>query len=98
MEFLVIAFDKVGDQALARRLAVREEHLRAARQTVEAGKMLIGGAITDDAGRMVGSMTVVSFPDRSGFDNWLQGVPYMREGIWDRVEVHPYQTAVLRGR
>ncbi len=98
MEFLVIAFDKVGEQALARRLAVREDHLRAARRTVEAGTMLIGGAITDDTGRMIGSMTVVSFPDRCGFDSWLQGVPYMREGIWDRVEVHPYQIAVLQGR
>ena len=59
--------------------------------------MLIGGAILDDGGRMIGSMTVVSFSDRDFFDTWLAGVPYMVHGVWDRVEVLPYQTAVLQG-
>ncbi len=97
MQFLVIAYDHLDDQALARRLAVREEHLEAARRTLEAGTMLIGGAILDAGGRMIGSMTVVSFPDRDLFDTWLTGVPYMHHGVWDRVEVHPYHTAVLQG-
>ena len=97
MQFLVIAYDRLDDQALARRLAVREEHLEAARRALEAGTMLIGGAILDDGGRMIGSMTVVSFSDRDLFDTWLAGVPYMVHGVWDRVEVLPYQTAVLQG-
>lgn len=95
MQFLVIAYDKNDDQAFQRRLAVREQHLEAARRSVEAGTMLIGGAILNDAGEMVGSMTVVSFPERAGLDAWLHDVPYMRHNVWDRVEVMPYQTAVL---
>ncbi len=95
MQFLVIAYDKNDDQAVQRRLAVRERHLAAARRSIEAGTMLIGGAILNDAGEMVGSMTVVSFPDRAGLDAWLHDVPYMRHGIWERVEVRPYHTAVL---
>ncbi len=97
MQFLVIAYDKNDDQAVQRRQAVREKHLDAARRSIEAGTMLIGGAILNEAGEMVGSMTVVSFPDRAEFDAWLQSVPYMRHGIWDRVEVRPYHTAVLAG-
>ncbi|HEX2553406.1 MAG TPA: YciI family protein [Microvirga sp.] len=97
MQFLVIAYDKNDDQALHRRKAVREQHLEAARRSIEAGTMLIGGAILNDAGEMVGSMTVVSFPERTALDAWLQDVPYMRHGIWDRVEVRPYHTAVLAG-
>jgi uncharacterized protein YciI len=97
MQFLVIAYDKNDDQALQRRMAVREQHLEAARRSIEAGTMLIGGAILNDAGEMVGSMTVVSFPDRAGLDAWLHSVPYMRHGIWDRVEVKPYHVAVLAG-
>jgi uncharacterized protein len=94
MQFLVIAHDHTDDEALVRRLVVRERHLAAARRTVESGNMLIGGAILDEEGRMVGSMTVVSFPDRDAFDDWLQGVPYMKNEIWERVEVYPYHVAV----
>ena len=98
MQFLVLAYDKQDEQAVERRLSVREEHLAAAHQTVEAGTMLIGGAILDDAGQMIGSMTVLSLQNRAALDAWLKNVPYMRHGIWDRVEVHPYHTAVLRGQ
>lgn len=97
MEFLVITYDKTDDEALSRRLVVRDEHIAAARRTIESGNMLIGGAICDDSSRMIGSMTVVSFPTREAFDAWLKAVPYMRHGIWDQVEVLPYQLAVMRG-
>ena len=43
---------------------------------------------------MVSSMTVVSFPDRDTFDEWLQNVPYMKNNIWKAVEVYPYHVAV----
>lgn len=94
MNFLVIARDHTDDEALVRRLVVRERHLAAARHTIESGNMLIGGAILDEEGRMVGSMTVVSFPDRDAFDEWLRNVPYMKNNIWEKVEVYPYHVAV----
>jgi uncharacterized protein YciI len=93
MNFLVIAHDHTDDEALVRRLVVRERHQAAARRTIESGNMLIGGAILDDEGCMVGSMTVVSFPDRGAFDEWLRNVPYMNN-IWRKVEVYPYHVAV----
>ena len=95
MEFLVIAHDRTDDEALARRMVVRERHLAAARRTIESGNMLIGGAILDEEGRMVGSMTVVSFPDRTAFDHWLENVPYNKNGVWEKVEVYPYHVAVM---
>jgi uncharacterized protein YciI len=98
MEFLVIAHDKTDADALARRMAIRDEHLEAARETIRSGAMLIGGAILDDAGRMVGSMTVLSMPDRAALDAWFRQVPYVRHGIWDRVEIHPFHVAVMQGR
>jgi len=94
MEFLVIANDHTDDAALARRMVVRERHLAAARSTIESGNMLIGGAILDEEGRMVGSMTVVSFPSRAAFDRWLKTVPYNKNGVWERVEVYPFHVAV----
>jgi uncharacterized protein YciI len=97
MQFLVIARDHTDDEALVRRLVVRERHLAAARRTVESGNMLIGGAILDDERRMVGFMTVVSFPDQAAFDEWLQNVPYMKNDVWEKIEVYPYHAAVTAG-
>lgn len=94
MEFLVVAHDHTDDAALARRMVVRARHLAAARHSIGSGNMLIGGAILDEEGRMVGSMTVVSFPDRAAFDHWLENVPYNKNGVWERVEVYPYHVAV----
>lgn len=94
MEFLVIAHDHIDDAALARRMVVRERHLASARRSIESGNMLIGGAILDEEGRMVGSMTVVSFPDRAAFERWLRTVPYNKNGVWEKVEVYPYHVAV----
>ena len=94
MEFLVIAHDHTDDAALTRRMVVRERHSAASRRDIESGNMLIGGPILDGEGRMVGSMTVVSFPSRSAFDHWLKNVPYNKNGVWERVEVYPYHVAV----
>jgi uncharacterized protein YciI len=98
MDFLVIARDGTDAGALERRLAAREAHLAGARQMVADGKMPVGGAILDDAGRMVGSMTVVSFPDRAALDAWLAEDPYVRQGVWQSIEVHPFRIAVQQGR
>lgn len=97
MEFLVIAHDHTDHEALARRMVVRERHLTAARRAVASGNMLIGGATLDEEGRMVGSMAVVSFSDQGAFDEWLENVPYNKNGIWEKVEVYPCRVAVMPG-
>jgi uncharacterized protein YciI len=97
MEFLVVAHDHTDDEALARRMVVRDRHLTAARRAVASGNMLIGGAILDEGGRVVGSMAVVSFSDQAAFDEWLKNVPYNKNGIWERIEVYPYRVAVMPG-
>ena len=43
---------------------------------------------------MIGSMLLVEFPDREGVDAWLSGDPYVTEGVWQNIEVHPFRTAV----
>ena len=65
MEFLVIAHDRTDDEALAQRMVVRERRLAAARRTIRSGNALFEGATRGEEGRMVGPMTVVSFPARA---------------------------------
>ncbi len=95
MQFLVTAYDGTDPEAPARRQAVREAHLVGARRLTEQGHMLMGGAILDDAGAMIGSCCVVDFPDRAALDAWLQSDPYVTGGVWQKIEVAPFRTAVI---
>lgn len=70
MEFLVIAHDRTDDEALARRMVVRERRLAAARRTIRSGNVLFGGTTLGEEGHMVGSTAVLSFPDRIAFHKW----------------------------
>ncbi len=56
--------------------------------------MLVGGAILSGSGDMVGSMLLVEFQDRADVDAWLARDPYVTDGVWQEVEVHPFRTAV----
>jgi uncharacterized protein len=94
MQFLVIAKDGSDQDARERRKRTRPTHLASIGPLVESGKVLVGGAILDDAGEMVGSMLLVDFPDRTGVDAWLAADPYVTEGVWREIEVTPFRTAV----
>ena len=94
MQFLVIAKDGSDEEALERRKRTRPTHLASIGPLVDSGNLLVGGAILDDAGDMIGSMLLVDFPDRTGVDAWLAADPYVTEGVWREIEVTPFRTAV----
>jgi hypothetical protein len=94
MQFLVIARDGTDDEAPGRRRQTRPRHLESIRPLVDAGNVLVGGAILSESGDMVGSMVLVEFPTRDDFDGWLERDPYVTEGVWREIEVTPFRTAV----
>jgi uncharacterized protein len=94
MQFVVIARDGDDPDAPARRARVRPAHLEVIRPLVERGEVLVGGAILDDAGTMVGSTIVAEFETREELEEWLRNDPYVIEGVWRHIEVHPFRTAV----
>jgi uncharacterized protein len=94
MRYVVIARDGTDDDAKARRLRVRPEHLRQIEPRVERGEILVGGAILDEAGDMVGSVLLVDFETRDDLDDWLRTDPYVTGGVWVDIEVQPYRPAV----
>jgi len=61
---------------------------------VEAGQMMIGGAILGAAGEMIGSACIVDFASRAELDAWLASDPYVVGKVWQRVEVHPMRVSV----
>lgn len=94
MQFLLIARDGTDEEAIARRARVRPTHLEAIAPFVEAGNVLVGGAMLSGAGEMVGSMLLLDFPDRAALDAWLERDPYVTGGVWKEIQVEPFRTAV----
>ena len=91
MQFLLIGHDGDDADALDRRLAARQAHIALGDQMVAEGRMLYGGAILDDADKMIGSVLVLDFPSREELDAWLKIEPYMLGDVWRRVEVQPFR-------
>lgn len=93
MQFLIIARDGTDEGALARRLAAREAHLASVKAMYADGRIIEGGAILDDEGRMVGSGVIAEFPDRAALDEWIQNDPYTKGGVWKDIEILPFRRA-----
>lgn len=94
MQFLVTAYDGTDEQAQSRRAAARPAHIEGAQILKDNGKLLIGGAILDEAGQMIGSSLIVEFEDRSALDEWLTNDPYTTGGVWQDVTVLPFRVAM----
>lgn len=95
MQFLLIAYDGTDPEAPARRLNVREEHLKRIGRMKKSGEFLFGGAILDERERMIGSMIVYDFPDRLSLDERLKEEPYFTEGVWKNVDIQPFRPAKI---
>ncbi len=89
MQFVITALDYTDEEALSRRLANREAHLAGAKALVAAGKIISGGAIMSDEGRMLGSTLHVDFPDRASLDAHLAQDPYVTGKVWEKIEIRP---------
>ncbi|MGE5420390.1 MAG: YciI family protein [Chloroflexota bacterium] len=95
MQFLLTAFDGEDAGALERRMSVREEHLQKIENLKRSGGFLLGGAILDDNGKMIGSMILYEFPDRKSLDEKLQDEPYITKNVWKKVEIRPFRLATI---
>jgi len=70
-----------------RRLDARAEHIKGISQLKVEGRILDGGALLDDSGRMIGSVVLCDFPDRAALDAYLASEPYMRKQVWSDVKI-----------
>jgi uncharacterized protein YciI len=95
MQFLLLAYDGTDSEALDRRMKARPEHLEKIAVLKKKGEFLLGGAILDDNGQMIGSMIIYEFPDRAALDMSLKKEPYIVQGVWKTVEIKPYRLAKI---
>jgi uncharacterized protein YciI len=95
MQFLLLAYDGTDPEALQRRLKVREEHLKRISLLKKSGEFLLGGAILDNNGKMIGSMIVYDFPDRQSLEERLKDEPYLTGKVWEKTEIKPFRLAKM---
>ena len=99
MQFIVLGYDGTDEKALERRLAVREDHLKSAKELYETGKWLYAAAILNDAGTMIGSMIVCDYQSREELqEQWLNNEPYVKGNVWQKIEVKRAQVASLSAK
>ena len=94
MQFLVTAYDGKDDGALDRRMSVRKAHINGANELKEAGHLIAGGAILDEAEQMIGSAMFVEFDSKAELDQWLASDPYVTGNVWQDISVLPIRLAV----
>ncbi|MBT5907213.1 MAG: hypothetical protein HOH23_05965 [Gammaproteobacteria bacterium] len=94
MQFMIVAYDGLDEGALNRRLAARESHIAGAIALKNAGHLIAGGAILDDAERMIGSTIYVDFASRADLDDWLQQDPYVIGDVWRDITISPIRLTV----
>jgi uncharacterized protein len=93
VQWLIIARDGTDAQAPERRIAARGAHLENAARLQASGHLLVGGALTDDAGQMIGSACIAQFATRAELDAWLRTDPYVTGNVWRDIQVMPYRVA-----
>ena len=83
--------------SLARRVAARPAHLQRLEALKAQGRLLLAGPLpgidTEDPGAagFAGSLIVADFPDLEAARIFADEDPYVREGVYASVDVHPFR-------
>ena len=93
MQYVIHAYDHTDANALDRRMAVRPAHLNYVRQLKADGQFIVGGALLDSEGRMIGSMLMLDLETDEQLTDYLNTDPYIVQGVWDKVDVKPFRRA-----
>jgi uncharacterized protein len=93
MRYVVHAYDHTDADALSRRMAARPDHLAGTLVLREAGQYILGGALLDADGQMIGSMMLLDFETLADLAAWRATEPYIQRGVWARIEINPFRQA-----
>jgi uncharacterized protein len=81
----------------AKRAAARPAHLQRIDDLVNAGRLLLAGPFpaidSPDPGPagMTGSLIVAEFDSLQAAQDWIDGDPYVTQGVFSRVTVKPFK-------
>ena len=90
MIFVIIGHD--GPDGQAKRKLHRQAHLERMDPLDKAGKVVLAGPFTDQAGSLI-IIEAASLEEAKAF---AAGDPYVTQGIFARYEVHPFDQVYPR--
>ena len=92
-QYLITAYDGTHENALENRMNVRPYHLESVKKMKERGNFILGGAILNDEGKMIGSTMILQFEDPQELQNWIDSEPYIQQKVWEKFDVKPFRVA-----
>ncbi len=92
-QYVVVSLDWRDEAALDRRMSVRPDHLAGAKALKANGNLISGGAMLDDNEKMIGSVMILQFENDEKMQEWYDNEPYIKEGVWQFIEVMPFRVA-----
>lgn len=94
-QYLIYAWDGTDSGAFERRQQARPMHLEGARRLKQSGNFVFAGAMLDSEGQMKGSTMVLQFEAEQDLKAWMEQEPYIKTGVWEKVEVFPFRVAKI---
>jgi uncharacterized protein len=92
-QYLVYAWDGTDEQAMERRMNARPAHFDNSRKIKATGNFVIGGAIMNNEGKMIGSAMVVQFETKEQLQQWVDTEPYITGKVWEKIDIRPFRVA-----
>ncbi len=92
-QYLVTGYDFTDEGAIDRRLKIRPLHIENIKTLKAANNYVIGGAMLNEEGNMIGSTMILQFENKQDLENWKSNEPYILEHIWEKVEIKPFRVA-----
>ena len=93
--YVIHAYDYTDPEALDRRMAARPTHFETARGLHESGNFVLGGALLDPDGKMIGSMMILDFEGEAALAQWQATEPYILGKVWEKVDIKPFRQAQI---
>jgi uncharacterized protein len=93
IQFNIYALDYTDADALNRRMAVRPAHFEGIQKLKDNNNYIIGGALLDDAGKMIGSSLIVQFETEAAFYDYLKVEPYILGIVWGNITIRKMKIA-----
>jgi uncharacterized protein len=90
MNYYALIYETVDDY-VARRAEFRELHLRIAREHLDRGELIFGGAFDDPVDR---ALLVFRVDDKSKVEDFARKDPYVVNGLVKKWEVRPWRVVV----
>ena len=92
-QYVIHAWDGTDEKALERRMSVRPVHLEGARKLKANGQFILGGAMLNEEGKMIGSTMVLQFETKEHLQQWIDSEPYIIEKVWEKIDIHLFRVA-----